>query len=555
MNSSLKNDIFLQRAGKIAGVGGWHVDLATMEVEWSDQTCRILDFPAGHKPTLNDALSLYAPEARPVITSLIERAVDGGTPWDVELSMVTATGRPIWTRSIGEAEHLDGKVVAIAGAFQDITQRKNAEAEQQASLEATKIFYDDAPCGYYSIGTDKKFLRVNDRLLSWLGCTHDEVIGKKGPTDFMTAQSVANIELAFPRFIEVGEIHELECELLPVNGTVRHVSISATAIYDARGVFLQTRSVMYDITQRVQFREQAKTLAREQAAMLDNDLIGIAKMKDRKIVWANRAMHRIFGYADGTLIGLPSRTGFQDDASYVALGAQAYPVIQAGGTYRCEIEMVRQDGSPLWIHMNGVQLSTVDQESMWMMADITALKQNQDNIQRIAYHDALTGLPNRLLLNDRLIQAMAVAERQNAKLAVCYLDLDGFKAVNDHFGHEAGDKLLIELSKRLINCVRAHDTICRLGGDEFVLVLSSLDSPDELEMVLKRILSSIAERVELGDGLTASVTASIGVSMFPEDATGKELLLRHADHAMYQAKSLGKNRFLRFVGNNETTSG
>lgn len=156
----MKDDVFLQRAGRIAGVGGWRVDLTTGTVEWSDQTCRILDAPLGFKPTLNYATSMYTAASRPVIEKLIQEAVAHGTPWAVALQMLTTTGRLIWTRSVGEVEIKDGRAVALAGAFQDISARKATEAERLAAVELTRTFYDNAPCGNYSLGPDRTILRI-----------------------------------------------------------------------------------------------------------------------------------------------------------------------------------------------------------------------------------------------------------------------------------------------------------------------------------------------------------------------------------------------------------
>lgn len=550
----MNDDAFLQRAGRIAGIGGWRVDLTSGTVEWSEQTCRILDAPLGFRPTLDYATSMYTAASRPVIERLLGEAVANGTPWDVELQMLTATGRLIWTRSVGEVEMKDGRAVALAGAFQDTSARKAAEAEHLAAVELTRNFYDNAPCGYYSLGPDRTILRVNDRLLTWLGRTRDQVLGRAKPTDFMTPDSLPPAREAFTVLMRDGEVSDLHCELLPVNGRTRHVSISATAIFDEAGAFIQSRSVMFDITDLVRVREEATKLAADQTVMLDNDLIGIIKLSERRIVWANRAMHRMFGFAEGELVGQLARIGYRDDSSFQALGATAYPLLAAGETFKTEIEMARKDGSSIWISMNATALSGPAGETMWMMADISESKHHAQEIERIAYLDALTGLPNRLLLTDRLRQTLASAERNRSKVAVCYLDLDGFKAVNDRFGHAAGDALLVEVAGRLLGCIRANDTVCRLGGDEFVMVLADIDGGAELDGVLQRVLASVAELVELQQGIAAHVTASIGVAVFPDDSEEKGILLRKADHAMYVAKSLGKSRFVRATADAATSA-
>jgi PAS domain S-box-containing protein len=185
----------------------------------------------------------------------------------------------------------------------------------------------------------------------------------------------------------------------------------------------------------------------EQQAMLNNDLVGIVKLRDRRIVWVNNAMERIFGYSQEEMRGQSTRIIFLNDAAYQALGEICYPVLKAHGIYRTEIEMLRKDGEKIWIDINGVELSNNATESVWMLSDITPLKKYQQKLEHIAYHDTLTGLPNRLLVTDRLTQALAQAERIKLPLAVCYIDLDGFKQINDTLGHLAGDKVLIEVAR------------------------------------------------------------------------------------------------------------
>lgn len=177
--------------------------------------------------------------------------------------------------------------------------------------------------------------------------------------------------------------------------------------------------------------------------------------------------------------------------------------------------------------------------------NITEKYQLMEQISWQAGHDTLTRLPNRTLLTDRLEQAIAHAERQEQLLLVCFMDLDGFKEVNDRHGHELGDKLLIEVARRLVKAVRSEDTVSRLGGDEFVLLLSELQSMDEVDLTLSRILEEMA-RPFIIEKETLKISASIGSTIFPFDSSDTDTLLRHADQAMYQAKQSGRNRFHLF---------
>jgi len=172
--------------------------------------------------------------------------------------------------------------------------------------------------------------------------------------------------------------------------------------------------------------------------------------------------------------------------------------------------------------------------------DITEIALARERIASLAYSDPLTGLANRTSLMPALEQAVQRARRRNAKLAVVFLDLDGFKQINDVYGHDAGDALLIELAGRLRDNLRSSDMIARLGGDEFLVVLEEVQDPAPVETVAKKLLVETVRPYSL-PGAQASVTASIGISMFPDDAADAAALMKHADIAMYAAKQAGKN--------------
>ncbi|MBI5233132.1 MAG: diguanylate cyclase [Deltaproteobacteria bacterium] len=178
------------------------------------------------------------------------------------------------------------------------------------------------------------------------------------------------------------------------------------------------------------------------------------------------------------------------------------------------------------------------------------LRQKKELISHMAYHDTLTGLPNRQLLNDRVAQAIEYSRRHDLMLSVCFLDLDGFKAVNDTFGHDIGDLLLKQVSERLKGCVRKSDTVARLGGDEFIIMLQDISEPEDAGITAGKIIKELAKGFVL-DGRELSITASIGVALYPVDGEEIETLIKKADAAMYHAKQAGKNNFRLYSSNKE----
>lgn len=281
-------------------------------------------------------------------------------------------------------------------------------------------------------------------------------------------------------------------------------------------------------------------LALEQALMLDNDMVGMMRLRGRNVVWQNRALSSLFGYAPGELLGQPTRQLYLDEASFREVGEAAYPAIESGRRYRQQLRMRRKDGTPVWIDLSGASVS--GNESLWMMIDVSALKESEATARHLAVHDALTGLPNRVRFTERLAGALTLLGERVGLVAVCWVDLDGFKELNDQFGHEAGDVVLRVVAQRLQAGVRNHDLVARMGGDEFALLLTALRAEHEAEPALRRMLASIAEPIRLPDGDHAAITASIGIAFAPLHGRQAEALMRLAETAMTMAKRAGKRR-------------
>lgn len=265
------------------------------------------------------------------------------------------------------------------------------------------------------------------------------------------------------------------------------------------------------------------------------------------ILDVNPAFTRITGFARDEAIGRNPRvlkSGRHDAGFYAAM----WRSINETGSWRGEIWNRNKYGE---IYPELLSISVVRDTQgaptnyVAVFADISRFKAQEKQLARMAYYDALTDLPNRVLLSDRLTQGIQQTRRTQTLMAVCYLDLDGFKAINDNLGHEAGDRLLVEMAARLKAALRGGDTVARLGGDEFVLLLLGLASTDECAQAIERLLAAIVKPVLLDEHAIA-VSASIGVALFPQDDSDADTLLRHADQAMYQAKQEGKNRYRIF---------
>jgi diguanylate cyclase (GGDEF)-like protein/PAS domain S-box-containing protein len=261
------------------------------------------------------------------------------------------------------------------------------------------------------------------------------------------------------------------------------------------------------------------------------------------IIDVNDAFTRITGYNREESIGRNPRflqSGRQSHEFYRAM----WESIQKHGYWSGEIWNRRKDGM-IYPEMLTISSMKDDQSRVLnyvaVASDITAIKNHQVELERIAHFDALTGVPNRVLLADRMHQAIAQTDRNRGLLAICYFDLDGFKLINDRFGHDIGDVFLVEIAERVTSCLRGGDTIARLGGDEFVLLLQDLNDTSTCEQAVDRILAEIRRPVTV-QGEDLSISASMGVTLYPNDDSDPDTLLRHADQAMYRAKQEGKNQ-------------
>ncbi|MFT7412879.1 MAG: diguanylate cyclase (GGDEF)-like protein/PAS domain S-box-containing protein, partial [Paraglaciecola sp.] len=283
--------------------------------------------------------------------------------------------------------------------------------------------------------------------------------------------------------------------------------------------------------------EEAQRIANLKSWQLD--------IANGKVIWSE-GLYNMYGFdPHQTASSYTEQHKLFTPESWSRLSTAMSKTIDTGAPYELELEIARKDGKNQWIWARGeaIRNEKGDIVNLHVVAqDITERKRAKEQLERIAHYDLLTNMPNRVLLADRLNQAMLQCKRRDQTLAVAFMDLDGFKAVNDLYGHNVGDKLLVKLSQRMEGALREGDTLARIGGDEFIAVMIGLESIEDSKPILKRLLKAAAEPVNLDDAVI-QVSASIGVSLYPQDHVDADLLMRHADQAMYVAKQAGKNRY------------
>ncbi len=446
------------------------------------------------------------------------------------------------------ADEADGALLAtVSGAllgllrpgFSQLHTRRALEASQgqlRALVDAIPdlIFFKDAE-GIYR-GCNSAFSRVARRPAA-------EIVGSNDAALFgaETARGYRSHDHSTMQGRHV--VVEEQCVCDADGQPVAYETIKAPVV-DADGRVLGIVGVARD----VQYRREAETQLRLAASVFANSHDGILIVdKDGTVLDVNRAFTTLTGFEAGAVLGKPARPlmlPVGDPAEY----AEMIAAVQTTGAWQGELSARHRNGEAC---LRQISVSAVrgpqgePTHYVTVFSDVTALKESQQRLEQLAHYDPLTRLPNRTLLHSRLDRLLASARAEGCMAVVGYLDLDGFKPINDKHGHHVGDRLLVQIADRLAAAVRDGDTVARLGGDEFILLLTGLGSAEDVEQLLARILRAVAEPVHVGE-LTLHVSASLGATIFPDDDAPPDILLRHADQAMYRAKQLGRSTYHLF---------
>jgi len=412
-----------------------------------------------------------------------------------------------------------------------------------AAHERLAELYDQAPVGYLSMDEHGLISQANQTAAALLGVTRRELL--VWPlSHFVCCDDQDIFYLLRRRTLNAQVAQTGELRLLRPNGQMFWAELIATRqSADAGGqalrVTLSHCSERHAAREKVELAASVFANAREGIMITDTSAC---------IMQVNEAFTRITGYSAAEAAGQNPRmlsSGRHSQAFHTAMWHQ---LIDKGHWYG-EVWNRRKNGevyAALQTITSVRAVPGVVSHYVALFSDITTFKAQQTQLEHIAHYDVLTNLPNRALLADRLRQSMAQTLRHSDLLGVAYLDLDGFKAVNDHHGHAVGDQLLVALAVRMKEALREGDTLARIGGDEFVAVLTDLADSNASQPLLQRLLDAANQPVQV-DALSLQVSASVGVSFYPQaDLTDAEQLLRQADQAMYQAKQAGKNCFHLF---------
>jgi diguanylate cyclase (GGDEF)-like protein/PAS domain S-box-containing protein len=536
----------LRQAQKIAGLGSYSLDILSGVWTSSDILDEIFGIDRAYERTVGGWLDLIHPDDRLAMSAYFEDEVLGqGKPFDKEYRIVRLSdGVERWVHGIGKLTFdAQGRPVAMHGTIQDITERKQVETALRESQHLLQLFIKHAPAALAMLDREMRYLAVSRRWLEMHALGDADIIGR---SHYEVISGIPESWREEHRRCLAGERVEMdERRLMRADGAVQWARREILPWHAGDGSVGGILIFGEDITERKLAEERLRlaatvfTGARE--GILITDPVGT-------ILEVNDAYTRITGYSREEVLGRNPRilqSGLQSKEFYEKM----WNSLIRDGHWSGEIWNRNKNGDIY------AEMLTIDairdaggqvKQYLGLSTDITEGKQHAQQLELAAHYDALTGLPNRALLADRLRQAMAQAHRRNQVLGVAYFDLDGFKAINDVYGHSSGDALLTALAFRMKRALRAGDTLARLGGDEFAAVILDLPGRDACLATLTRVLEAVAEEVQIGD-VPLRTTASAGVTFYPQaEEVDEDVLLRQAGQALYEAKLAGKNRYSVF---------
>ncbi|MDH4127519.1 MAG: EAL domain-containing protein [Spirochaetota bacterium] len=516
----IKSQKSLAEAQLIAHIGNWDWNIETNELYWSDEIYRIFGLtPQEFGATYDAFLNTIHPDDRNLVTNSVNAAINNKIPYSIEHRIVLPNKIERVVHEMGRVYFNDkDKPIRMLGVVQDITERYEAENK----IKILAKFPDENPNPILRVSSDCKIIYANRAsqvlLKAWNSAVNSQLPDyfHKIINDVIKTKSSKNIE---------ANVENLFFTFLIV------------PVIDINCVYLYGE----DITERKKADDKlhlaAKVFEYSTEAILITNSQGT-------ILEVNHAFCKITGYSHKEIIGKnPNmmKSGKHTNDFYQDM----WKNLLEKGKWQGEIWDRRKNGEiyPKWMTINEVKNENgILTHYVAIFSDMTTRKQTEERLQFLAHYDTLTGLPNRILFQDRLKQALIQANHDKKMLSIMFLDLDRFKNINDTMGHFVGDELLKEVANRLKSCVRKTDTISRLGGDEFTIILTDISNIQIVSSISQKIIDIFSTPFKL-EGQEIFVTTSIGISMYPADSNNVDNLIKNADTAMYHAKGMGKNNY------------
>ena len=487
-------------------------------------------------------------------------------------------GQLIWCRVRAKAVDTERSEEGTIWILEDVTEARQTLSEVQALMTnaSISILYTK----------NRVITRYNRGFADMFGYDSEEALGLSGRALYPSDEVYDAVGAQAGPLLMLGKPFQTEVEMMRKDGSVMWSQLIGYVV-NTQEPSHGTIWIIEDRTSSKHAEESLRNALLENQAILDSAVLGIAVVENGFNLRCNAKMEELFGYSPGEIKGMSVQSLYPDMDSWEQARSETARDFRAGRVSMSEHRLARKDGTLFWARLSGrpFDLEKVTGRSVWLVDDVTARReaaeairlardqlevrvlertaelaganallqteiverrQAEARVHHMAYHDSLTGLPNRALLSDRLDRAMLAVQRSDRKLAVMFIDLDRFKTINDSLGHMTGDYLLKEVASRLCRAVRASDTVARLGGDEFVVLVPGIRLAEECSQVAEKIIEALASPFPF-EGRMLHITPSIGISMYPDDGEDVDTLMRHADAAMYHAKANGRNNYQFFT--------
>ncbi|TAN70456.1 MAG: PAS domain S-box protein [Methylobacter sp.] len=525
----------LSESQRIAHVGSWSVELATGCISWSDEMYRIFGVTQqsfGH--SLKTFLNLIHPNDRATMRRWLSDC-RAGKKGEIDFCIMLPDDSVRFIRGSGGLQYDEmKKPLRMVGSAQDITERKQAERV----LNQIKAMIDLSLDGFWIVDLMGNLLQANEAYAEISGYSIDELVNMH-ISQLEAIEGTEQIKAHIAKIITQG-YDQFETRHRHKDGHSIDIDVSAAFLPE----FQQFCVFCRDITERKRIELDLRIAAiafESQEAMVITDTESV-------ILRINKAFTESTGYTEQEALGQKIsllKSGRHDAAFYAAM----WESILSVGAWQGEIWDRRKNGEiyPKWLSITAVKGGDdVVTHYVGTHTDITERKVAEDQIKQLAFYDPLTQLPNRRLLQERLKHGINMERREGKQLGLLMLDLDRFKAVNDSLGHLAGDELLQQVAVRITARLRDVDMVARLGGDEFIVLLEDIAQPEDAARVAKEIITDLTKPFFLAQGNNVQIGASIGISLYPQHGETPELLMDHADAALYQAKDAGRGYFAYF---------
>ena len=516
----------------------WRVEVASQRFIYiGPQIEALLGYPAAYWRRIEDWAEAIHPEDRAQATGFCAGQTAAGRDHEFEYRALTAAGRCVWIRDVvALLKDERGQVTDLIGFFLDVTEAKRAEEALRASEAQYRAVIETSGDGFWLVDNQGRLLEVNEAYCRRSGYSREDLVGRS-IHQFEAQETAEEIARHIAIVLERGS-DLFETRHRAQNGELWDLEISVSHTPVGGGRFC---CFLRDITERKRTEAQLHLVSQ----VFKNTSEGILITDARGVILdVNDAYCQLMGYRREEMLGAnPSKV--RSDRHDAAFYQKMWEELGQKGRWTGEVWDRRKNGEvfPKWLSINAVYATDGTlTHYIGSFADISSLKQAESQLHHLAYYDALTGLPNRILFRDRLDQELHACRRLNKRTAVLFLDLDRFKLVNDTLGHSAGDELLIQVANRLQTLVRENDTVARLGGDEFILIARDIANPDFVAVLANKIIAQLSRPFPILDQ-EVRVGTSVGISLFPNDGEEVESLIMHADAAMYEAKNTGRGQY------------